>query len=250
VLRALGAPERRMLRRRAKSRDAPPSPEPEPVVTSRATLVDTDSLSDAGAASRWLRDADLETVAEDALRRLNRVLHAHRIAAADPWAREVSSAQALVIRVGHGEGEDVSDGRWSAARELPRGEAAVRLRPGRNALRPQERLAAILGRRDAVLACEDLALRTRADLDAGRLREAALQLRIALESALTELEPWRERPMLPPRLDALHERADAVRDVAGAALLGGLTGEQVDVVRDGLRRVEAALRARIADGVV
>ena len=38
---------------------------------------------------------------------------------ADPYVHEVSPAQALVIRAGWGEGEQVADGRWLHARELP-----------------------------------------------------------------------------------------------------------------------------------
>ena len=53
---------------------------------------------------------------------------------------------------------------------------------------PDERFAALLGGREAALACEELVLRARADADAGRDREAALQARIALESLLSEME--------------------------------------------------------------
>jgi hypothetical protein len=62
----------------------PPDPLPTPVVTSRATLVDTDALASYEAAAAWLGGADLEGLAAAALVRLNRVLHAHRIASADP----------------------------------------------------------------------------------------------------------------------------------------------------------------------
>ena len=134
------------------------------------------------------------------------MLHAHRIAAADPYAREVARAQALVVRVGFGNGERVADGRWDRARELPR--AAPRsLRPRTAALRPQERLAALLAGRDAALACEELTLRVRPDAQAERWREAALGLRVAFEAALAELEPWREVPGLPARIEALRLRA-------------------------------------------
>ncbi|HMC50738.1 MAG TPA: hypothetical protein VKH20_08835, partial [Solirubrobacterales bacterium] len=55
-------------------------------------------------------------------------------------------------------------------------------------LRPQERVAAILRDREQLDACETLLLRARADVDAGRDREAALQLRIGVEALLAELE--------------------------------------------------------------
>ena len=65
-------------------------------------------------------------------------------------------------------------GDWEAARELPPPHAAAL---ATLALAPQERLAALLAGRDVALACEELALRARLDLDQGREREAALQLR-------------------------------------------------------------------------
>jgi hypothetical protein len=250
VLRTLGAPERRTLARlRRGARDAPPSPAPEPVQTSRATLVDTVALDGPDPALRWLRAADLDALAVGGVVRLNRVLHAHRIATADPHRHEVALAQALVVRIGYGRGEQVADGRWDHARELAREATGGALRPGRAALRPQERLAAVLNGRDAVLACEELALRARCDLDAGRVREAALQLRAALEAALAELEPWREQAGLAGRLDELRGHRDAVHGAAEAALRGGLDDERIDALRGALERVEAALRARTARGL-
>jgi hypothetical protein len=245
VLRTLGAPERRMLprRRRGRAVDAPPDPAPEPVATSRATLVDTAPLDGSAAAARWLSSADLDALADDAVARLNRVLHAHRLASADPYAREVAREQALVVRVGFGDSERVAEGRWDRARELPR--AAASLRPRAPALRSQARLAALLAGRDAALACEELALRARADVDAGRLREAALQLRVALEATLAELEPWRDAAGLAARLEELRARTADVGATADAALQGGLDDAQMELVRAVLGRVEAALRARL-----
>jgi hypothetical protein len=217
-------------------------------VTSRATLVDAAALDGYEAAAAWLVAADLEALADDALVRLNRVLHAHRVAAADPYAREVARAQALVVRAGFGRGERVADGQWERARELPRPGPAA-LRPKAAALRPQERLAALLAGRDAALACEELTLRTRSDVDAGRWREAALGLRVAFEAALAELEPWREVRGLPERVAQLRTHGDAVGALADAALRGGLDDGQIELVGVVLQRIEAALRARTAGGV-
>jgi hypothetical protein len=251
VVGVLGAPERRRLlgRRRARSVEAAPQPPPEPVLTSRVTLVDTAGLDGYEAAAAWLAGADLDALADAALVRLNRVLHAHRIAAADPYAREVARAQALVVRVGFGRGEQVADGRWDRARELPRAGRARALRPRAAALRPQERLAALLAARDVALACEELTLRARLDADAGRWREAALGLRIAFEAALAELEPWREVTGLPERLAQLREQRADVGAVANAALQGGLADTQIAFIATVLGRIEAALRARTAGGV-
>ena len=116
------------------------------------------------------------------------------------------------------------------------------------ALRPQERLAALLGGRDAVLACEELALRARQDVDGGRRREAALQLDAALTVALPELEPWAARGDLAARLAELRELHGAVRAAAQAALQGGVEDTDAEAVRRALERLEAALRARTALG--
>jgi hypothetical protein len=51
---------------------------------------------------------------------------------------------------------------------------------------PEERFAAVLGGRDVPLAAEDLVLRARADLDAGRRRAAELQARAALDALRAE----------------------------------------------------------------
>ena len=247
VLRVLGAPERRLLRRRRGARDAPPGPLPSPVVTSRATLIDTVAMGGRDAAEAWLRSADLNSLASDAVARLNRVLHAQRVATADPATREVALARALVVRIGYGDGEHVADGRWERASELTREAQTGPLR--RVSLRPQERLAAVLAGRDPVLACEELVLRARSDLAAGRWREAALQLGVALDAALAELEPWREQAGLGSRLDELAARRNEVHAAAATALQGGLQAQQIEVVRAVLARVEAALRARTAGGV-
>lgn len=243
VIATLGARERRLFGRR-RSRTAAPSPEAALVTTTRATLIRGIPL-DEQAREAWMKDPGAPVPGE--LEVLNRVLHAHRIASADPFVREASLDQALVVRVGYGAGEEVAEGRWTEAVEPgdTEGAALKRLRAQRaEALRPQERLAAVLGGRDAALACEELALRARADFDAGRLREAALQLRVALEAAIAELEAWRGRRDLDDRLDELHASRRAVGDAANAALRGGLPEETIVDVERVLGRVEAAIRAR------
>jgi hypothetical protein len=240
VIATLGAPERRWLRGR-RARDAHPAPAP--VTTSRVTLVGARPL-DTEAAERWLRAAG-EAQAGDAVAVLNAVLQLHRVATADPHVREVRREQAVVARVGYGEGEQVADGRWVRALELP----AVRTGPRRTAaLRPQERLAALLGGRDAALACEELAMRARQDVDADRRREAALQLDAAFEAALAELEPWAGRGDFAARLAELRGLHPGVRAAARAALEGGVDDDAQAAVRRALERLEAALRARTALG--
>jgi hypothetical protein len=246
VLRTLGAPERRWLRgRRPQKVDA--QPEPTPVVTARATLIDARPLDGPDAAEAWLKGADGEALADEAVRRLNRVVHLHRVAMAEPTVREVSREQALAVRVGFGSGDEVADGRYASALELPAPRGARARRTA--VLRPQERLAALLSGRDAALACEELALRTRADLTGGRAREAALGLRPALEAALAELEPWAERGDLRTRLEELARLRSEAVGTYERALEGGLDEQETARVDRVLGRVEAALRARTAGGI-
>jgi len=245
VIATLGAPERRLLRGR-RARDAEPEPPPAAVTTGRATVIAATELGGRQAAERWLREADGEEEAAAALAVLNRALHLHRTASADPAAHGVAREQCLVVRVGIGQGEQVADGRWARALELPLPRRHTRRSA---ALRPQERLAALLGGRDAPLACEELALRARADVEAGRTREAALQLLPALDAALAELSPWVERAGLAERLAELKTLRPAVAAAYERALQGGLDDETVEQVYSALGRVEAALRARTAAGL-
>ena len=223
-------------------RGRPAGAEPAPVDVTRATVVAAEPLDGEARAEAWLRGESGELVAP-ALAVLNRALHARRIAAADPYAGEVALRHALVTRVGYGTGEQVAEGRWSAARELP----PERPRIAReSALRPQERFAALLAGRDAALACELLGLRARLDLEHGRDREAALQLEAALGAATAELESWRELDGMPERLDELRSLAEAVAAAAAAARAGAIDEAGRADVERALGRLEAALRARTA----
>jgi hypothetical protein len=244
MLTTLGAPERHRLRGR-RARTAAPAPAP--VSTARVTLIAARRFEDRQAAERWLRAASAqdEEQVRAAVEVVNRVLQLHRVASADAYVREVAADQALVVRIGIGEGEQVATGRWLAAVEVPRRPAAQRREA---ALRPQERLAAMLGTRDVALACEELALRARQDVEAGRRREAALQLQAALTAALAELAPWSSRGDLAQRLAELRELAPAVDAAAQAALQGGVDDEHDAAVRAALERLQAALRARTAPG--
>jgi hypothetical protein len=215
------------------------------VTTARATLISARPYDGDSAAERWLRDADGEAEAAEAVAVLNRILHLHRTATADAAVREVAREQALVARVGVGPGEQVAEGRWTHAVTLSASGGRARRAA---ALRPQERLAALLAGRDAALACEELALRARTDLVAGRCREAALQLRVALAAALGELTPWAARGDLGERLSELGALQPAAEAAAQQALQGGLDEQATADVERVLGRLEAALRARTAAG--
>jgi hypothetical protein len=212
-----------------------------------ATLVGAAPVGGPDEAAAWLATADLEGEAHAAVDVLNRVLHAQRLVRADPFVREVLPEQALAIRVGIGLGEEVAEGRWTDARALVPERAAVPRRV--HALRPQERFAALLAGRDVALAAEELTLRARLDLDRGRTREAALQLRVALEAALSELQAWSHHPEMATRLDELREERGAVAAAAHRALEGGLDAAQIADVERVVGRLEAALTARVAGGM-
>ena len=242
VLATLGAPERRRLRDR-RGRAAAPEPPPTPVTTARATVVDAEPVSRA-QAERWAAAAGTDE-ALAALAVVTRAVRAHRVASADPAVREPSLEQALVVRVGHGAGEQVAEGRWSAARELPPAPAPRQRRAA--GLRPQERTAALLGGHGQALVCEELAVRAQADLDAGQLRAAALQLRIALEAALAELPAAADASAdMPTRIAELGEHAEAVAALADGALTGAMPSTAEATLATALRRLQSALRARIA----
>jgi hypothetical protein len=235
VLGTLGAPERRRLKR--------PQPvdevAPEPVPTSRATVVRPEPFGSAEEAAAWLVSmrGDLEArdrEVEAALRLLNRALRAHRAAAADPYAADVSAERALVVRLGHGRGDSVADGRFGEALELPR---AGGRRVRRSMEAPEELFAAILGGRATMLAAEELVLRARGDLEAGRGREAALEARIALEALLAELGPEAGG-------GSLGDHRRAVGAAANAALHDSLDHAALATVQAAVTAMEAALRRR------
>jgi hypothetical protein len=239
VLTTLGAAERRRLRK-SRGRTVQEGA-PAPVPTTRATLVRPRPFEAEGAARGWLdglRSDEDRAHAElaDAAGVLGRALHAHRVAHADPYARDVSFRQALVLRIGFGDGEAVADGRYVEAWELP----AEARRTSRSMEAPEERFAALLGAREHVLACEELVLRARADLDAKRPRQAALQARVGLEGVLAELEG--EIP--PDRRAALEDDRAAVGDAANVALRGDLSEELAGALAEAIGRMEAVLRSR------
>jgi hypothetical protein len=265
VLSTVGAERRGLLGGRSRTRRTGRAGiEPIRVPVARATVVDAVPLSADSQARAWLKQLDAEHEARAAARVLNRVLWAHRIAGAVPHLHEVSPTQALVIRAGFGEGEQVAEGLWTDAREL----LLSRRRAGRRAsvLRPQERLAVLLSGRGSALLCEELVLRARLDFDAGRIALAAIELDRAYAAAIVEL-PAEERGDLRERIEELLELRAEVSGCARVALpdaetsgarddsgeranpVAGAGGEPDEqVVLHALERLEATLRARTALG--
>jgi hypothetical protein len=243
----------------ARRRTVAAEPAPAATAIARATIIDPVSVSAERQARAWLADLDSEREVSTAVAVLNRVLHAQRIATADPYAREVSPSQALVIRAGWGHGEQVADGRWVEAVELDWARPARRRKVKEATLRSQERLAGLLGARDHPLLCEELALRARLDLDQARIAHAALELDHAYTAALPELRGQSGKDLATriAELEQLRSEVAAEAQTALASTNGaedmvsgsraGVPGQvQEAVVRHGLERLEAALRARAA----
>jgi hypothetical protein len=213
------------------------------VPITRATVVEIgDPLSTPEEAAAWLAGAGEPELAAG-LGVLNRVLHSHRLASADPHVHGIGRRDALAARLGYGAGEEVAEGLWTDAREL------INAGPRRRRSRvpaAQARLAALLTGRQAPLACEELALRARLDLDDGRAREAALQVLVALDAALTELPDDPAAPVLTDRLGELRGLRDGVATASRIALAGPVGPSEHDATAFALGRIEAALRARAA----
>lgn len=217
-----------------------------PVTT--LTAIRPDDLGSDERAAGWLAGlrGDHEALAaevDDAVRLINRAVHAHRAAALDPQIADVGPGAALVVRVGYGDGEALADGEYSAAVEIPYAERRRRA----ELLRPQERVAEVLGGRAGVPACELLVIRARSDLDAGRSREAALQLGPALAALMAERELL-EAPDQEPDFAALEQRREATAAAAAEAAGGELGAERLAGVEETLRIAERVLRRKRALG--
>ncbi len=247
-------------RRRRSSRTTPAGATPEVPIT-RLTVIRPGSFGGSQAAEAWLAEVGASEERSDeligeALRIANRALHAWRLATQDPYGARAAEALTLTRRVGFGTGDELADGRWSEAIEVP---AAPGPRRRADALGPQERMAAALGRRETPLACEVLLLRARADLDGDRPREAALQLRVGLEALLAEIKAKpptgagkgagaelasEQAAAQVADLEALRERRSMTGDAANEALRGEVSGARAAEVTETLRVCERILRRR------
>ena len=249
VIATTGAPPP-AKRRRRRPRRAEADAGPEPLPLTRATAVRAfEPFESAEEAARWLDEATeaedtIDVLVEEGIALLNRALHAQRAAAADPYAHELVAERAAVVRIGYGSGDEVADSRFADAREVDvRGGPRARRRRGDD-LRPQERVAALLGGREQLASCETLLLRARVDLDADRWREAALQLRVALEALLVELREALSDPSHEEDMAVLAERRGEAGDAANAALRGELDAESRQRVRELIQLSERVLRRR------
>ncbi len=209
-----------------------------------------DEFEDEQAASAWLEEtsadeATVDRLVEQGIAELNQALHTQAVASGDPYPQTVTPARAVVIRIGYGGGEALADGAFTAAHQVDPGlGSASRRRQRDEELRPQQRLAAVLGGRERLEACETLLLRARADLNAGREREAAFQLRVGLEALLVELRGALSDPGHEEDMAALRGRRHEAGELAHAALRGDLASEQLQSLGELLALSERVLRRR------
>jgi hypothetical protein len=250
VIETLGAPPP-ARRRRKRPRDAEIGEPPAELPVARATVVLAfNEFEDKRVADTWLQETSgdegaVDRMIEQGIDELNRALHAHAVVSGDPYPQTVTPARAVVIRIGYGSGEALADGAFTSAHQVDPGlGSASRRRQRDEELRPQQRLAAVLGGREQLDACETLLLRARADLDAGRDREAALQLRVGLEALLVELKGALSNDDHEEDMAALKSRRHEVGDLANAALRGDLDATQLQDLRDTQALCERVLRRR------
>ncbi len=249
VLEAVAAPAP-PRRRRRRPRAIEKSAETTTLPLTKATVVRAFlPFADERSASHWLEE---ETASEESTDRLvaeavallNRALHVQAVASGDPHSHSLAAQGAATVRLGYGSGEELANGDFTTAVEVDArgGSSPRRLRDAE--LRPQERLAAVLGGRERIDACESLLLRARADLDAGRDREAALQLRVGLEALLVELRGTLSDPGHTEDMATLEARRREAGEAANQALRGNLDPNQLNAVRELVELCERVLRRR------
>jgi hypothetical protein len=249
VVETLGAPPP-PRRRRRKPKGAEPGADRAPLPLTRVTVVRAhEPFASEEEAGSWLAETvaegdSIDAAVAEALSLLNRALHAQAVASANPLGHELRPENAATVRIGHGSGKEVSSGRFTAAREVDVHGGGSRRRRRDEELRPQERVAAVLGGREQLDACETLLLRARADLDAGRRPLAALQLRVGLEALLVELDDALSDPGHTEDMAQLQARRGEAGDAANAALRSDLSYPQLNSVRELLEICERVLRRR------
>jgi hypothetical protein len=250
VIETMGAPPP-ARRRRRRPRNAEVGEPPPELPVARATVVLAfNQFEDERAASAWLEETSavegaIDQLVEQGIAELNQALHTQAVASGDPYPQTVTPARAVVVRIGFGNGEALADGAYSAAHQVDPGLGPVSRRHQRDEeLRPQQRLAAVLGGRERLDTCETLLLRARADLDGKREREAALQLRVGLEALLIELKGALSDPGHAEDMAALESRRHEAGELANAALRGNLSAEQIQSLGELLALSERVLRRR------
>jgi hypothetical protein len=207
IVQTLGAP-RAGGRRRRRAQPVEPG-EPDPVPVTRVTVTGARELVGRSEAGAWLEPTAREPAEEvrSATLLVNRALNALRAEARDPLVQDIGATRALAIRIGYGTGDQLADGKWTEARELPE--------PKRGRLEgvdPQTRVAAVLAGREEVHPAETLLQRARLDERQGRMTEARHGLRAA-RAALDE-QPGPNDEALRKQCGELEERLGSGDDAS------------------------------------
>lgn len=237
VIRRLGAVRAGSRLRKGRPVPLAVEPEPEPVPITRLTVIKALPFADETSAREWLEtvltdDEVAGGLLDEVAATVNRALLAYRVAAPDAYAADLNPSTALAVRFGYGTGQEVADGKWSAAAEL----AEARRRSIRaeviDGVGAQERIAAVLGGRDEVGPEESLLVDAERAAAQGRTRLAALTLGLAIEAL--------ERGGVTPE-GGISTVAARLRE---RALAGGEipSDELTKALRAGRRAVRAGLR--------
>ncbi|HWF36764.1 MAG TPA: hypothetical protein VG295_15390, partial [Solirubrobacteraceae bacterium] len=162
-----------------------------------------------------------------------------RTGAPDPYAIEVTRRDARRARIGYGTTEEVQNGLWQDAVELP---PPLRSRPKRiERLRPSEAVAVVLSGEAEVLESEDLLLRALIDLDQGRTRAAAFQAAGAMRLLPLELAAGPAASRID--LESLAEPAQRAEELAVVAAAGPLEAADIEELESIIEAVEDVLDA-------
>lgn len=238
VVRRLGAVRAGKRLRKGKPVPLEAETAPEPLPLARLTLIKALPFEGEEAATDWLgRVLDDPEIATALLREvtttLNRAIGAYRVSAPDAYAPDLRVGDALAVRFGYGTGQEVADGRWTAAAELPEGRRRSLRAEVIDGVGAQERVAAVLGGRDEVAPQESLLVDAERAAAESRPRLAAMTLGLAVEALeRSGVEPEGEVSAVAMRL---RERALAGREISGEELASAL--------RSARRAIRAGLRA-------
>jgi hypothetical protein len=187
VVRRLGAIRAGKRLRKGKPVPLETEPQPEPLPLARLTLIKALPFETEEAAADWLGQVlDDEDIATALLREvtttLNRAILAYRVSAPDAYAPDLSAGDALAVRFGYGTGQEVAEGRWTAASELPEGRRRSLRAEVIDGVGAQERIAAVLGGRDDIAPQESLLVDAERAAAEGRRALAALTLGAAVDA--------------------------------------------------------------------
>jgi hypothetical protein len=243
VVGVVGAPTSgsRGLLRKARSIKGDNAPAPVPLtlvsfVNGRGALADQSAAAGQLDRIRY-SEVEQEQWVKRGLEVLNLAIRAYRVGAPDPYAVEVTRRDARQVRIGYGSSDEVREGRFSEAIELP---PAASRRPKRaERLKPSEAVAAVLVGRRKLFESEDLLVRSLIDLDHGRARVAALQIAGAMRLLSSEVGELDDPEGLD--LGTLAERARDTERLADLAQESPLDAGQIAELETVVDEVRALL---------